>query len=117
MRSLVLLFSISSMVVSGCTPACTLPIFIPGVVVTVLNAQTNEPVTDATVTLTGGSVVAVLPGAGGRFSGGYAGTFTITVQAAGFESQSVENVVVEQAPDGCGPLTEYVEVRLTPLSN
>ena len=117
MRTLLAFFSISSLAAMDCRPTCTLPVYVPGLVITVLDAQTNQPVTDATVALTGNGQPEVLTGSGGQFSGGDSGTFTITVEAAGFQTQTFENVVVELSADGCGPVTEYLEVRLTPTSS
>jgi hypothetical protein len=108
------LFLSGGIFVPGCIPRCTLPVDSPGVVVTVTNAQTGQPVSDAVVTLSGEDYVETLTGSDGRFSGGGSGTFVLTVQAAGFKGRTMENVVVGMTPHGCYVDTEYVEVTLDP---
>jgi hypothetical protein len=99
--------------------ACNLPVVFPGVYVRVLNDQTGEGITDAVVTVAtaDGRYTETLSGddAGGNYVGGYGltGTLTVTVEAAGFVGQRLDNVVVVSLPD-CQIIPADVTVRLTP---
>ncbi len=106
--------------VLGCTPsdptggiACT-EIFVYGVNVTVTDADSGDPVLGATLTLTEDEFTETLiemsdgayAGAGER-----AGTYTLTVAASGFASQTIDNIVVTE--DECHVIPVSRDVALT----
>ena len=90
---------------------CT-EIFVYGVNVTVTDAN-GDPITGATLTLTEGTYVETMQelqagsyaGAGER-----AGTYTLTVEAAGFVTQTLDNIVVDE--DECHVIPVSREVTL-----
>ena len=98
---------------------CNLPVVFPGVYVRVLNDQTGEGIATAVVTVTTADGQYSEPlsptDAKGSYVGGYGftGTLTVTVEAAGFVSQRLDNVVVESLPD-CQIVPADLTVRLTP---
>jgi hypothetical protein len=94
-------------------PRCTLPVYFPGLVVTVTDAQSGAPVENAVVTITDGNRTETLFGSGGEYSGGGTGTWTLTVAAAGFETETITDLVVPSTPDGCNAETQYIEAGLT----
>ena len=93
---------------------------VPGVVVRVTNAQTGEGIGDAVLALTEGEYREVLGAPGSPSDSSYygaeerPGTYTLTVEAAGFVGQTIENVVVELEPSGCHVITVELTVELTP---
>jgi len=113
----ILAFLAAGVVSWGCLPRCNLPVYFPGLEVTVTNAETGEPVDNAVVTATTGEYTETLYGSGGSYSGAGSGTYDLTVEADGFESQTIRDIVVELTPDGCYAVTEYIDVQLTPLSD
>ena len=86
-----------------------------GVSVTVTDAGTGQPVTNATLTLTDGAYTEVMQyiptgdyvGAGER-----AGTYTLTAGAPGYQSQTIENIVV--TADECHVQGVHRNVALGP---
>jgi hypothetical protein len=71
--------------------------FVYGVSVTVTDAESNEPVTDATLTLTDGEYTEVMEHFGSGQYGGAGerpGTYTLRVDAEGYESKTTEQLVV-----------------------
>lgn len=102
----------------GCVPVndgvvCT-AVFVYGVNVTVADENGN-PVSGATLTLTDGDYTEVMEefepgtyvGAGER-----AGTYSLTVEAEGFESTIIEGIAVDE--DECHVIGVTREVTLTP---
>ena len=113
-----LLVALSGLAVSGCGPnaggiVCT-EIFAHGVTVTVTDADAN-PILSATLTLTEGDYTEAMQefqdgsyeGAGER-----AGTYTLTVEADGFITVTIENIVVDE--DACHVIGVVHEVSLIP---
>ena len=104
---------------AGCLfySACNLPVVFPGVYAQVLNDQTGQGITDAVVTVTTGqySETLSLQDTEGHYVGGYGltGTLSLTVEAPGFVSQQLDNVVVESLPD-CQITPASLTIRLTP---
>jgi len=102
----------------GCMPPCNLPVVFPSVYVQVLNDQTGQGIADAVITATAGQYTETLYGGGpeGNYTGGYglADTFSLTVEAPGFASQQIDNIVVEEVPFECRVVPANLTVRLTP---
>lgn len=70
-----------------------------GLLVNVKNASNNQPVTNAVLTIAEDSYTEELQaGTGGQYSGAIErrGTYTLTVEAPGFATETVEDVVVTQ---------------------
>src|SRR5438876_6759286 len=94
--------------------ACT-ALFAYGVSSSVTNAATGAPITNATLTLQDGDYTEVMQsfptgdyvGAGER-----AGTYTLTAQAPGFETKTIEGIVVTQGE--CHVNGVRVDVALQP---
>ena len=91
----------------------------PGLTVRVTDARTGEGVMGATVTATDGDYVEVLdpPGSSsGSHVGAYErpGTYTLTIEAQGYVSQTIEDVVVERGV--CHVHMVWRTVELTPAS-
>lgn len=91
-------------------------IAVPALSITVLNADTREPV-PATVTVTDGAYVAELgpeESSGGKYQAAYerAGVYDIEVQSDGYAPARLEDVVVGE--DDCHVITEEVVVSLVP---
>ncbi len=95
------------------TPVPCPPIVFPGIVVMVVDNQTNENISNAaTVTVTEGSYTEVLSNQGTSHSGALErpGTYNILVTAPGYVDLSLTNVVVET--DCCNVITENIEARM-----
>lgn len=93
--------------------ACT-EIFVSGVNVSVTD-QDGQPVTGAVLTLTEGDFSETMEDLGdGEYAGAgeRAGTYTLTVDADGFETATVENIVV--GADECHVIPEARDVTLSP---
>lgn len=116
MRLLVCLLALSSSSLTACVPggtACTLEA-IAGLVVTVEDAQ-GEPICDATVVAVDGDFEETLAPVGGEpcaYAGAHerAGTYRIEVGKEGFQTEVVEDVVVEDGE--CHVAPEQVAVVL-----
>jgi hypothetical protein len=92
------------------------PVFIYGVTVVLTDAQTGAPITEATLMLTDGSYteqMQVFPSGSYVGAGGRPGNYTLTIEAAGFHSQTRTDIVVTSDPCNVIPVT--LEVALTPL--
>lgn len=90
-----------------------------GIVLAVTNADTGEPICDATVRLEHARYAEQLTAEGPdpcRYLGGnVSGTYTVTVTRDGYAAASA---VVEVAASGdCGVEPEEVEIRLTPTGD
>lgn len=94
--------------------ACT-GLFAYGVNATVTNAITGAPINNATLTLVEGSYQEVMQsfptgdyvGAGER-----AGTYDLTASAQGFQTQTIDNIVVTADP--CHVQGVHLDVKLQP---
>ncbi len=105
MRNMLVISTIVGIAVVGCTPgapvddiACT-EIFVYGVNVTVTDADSGDPVLGATLTLTeDGFSETLIEMSDGAYAGAgeRAGTYTLTVDANDFVSQTIENIVVTE---------------------
>ena len=98
--------------------ACTLN-FVSGVEVRVTHAQTGEGITNAVLTLTEGEYSETLRAPGDPFgsytgAGERPGTYTLTVVASGFASQTVDNIMVRIEASGCHVETVDLSIELTP---
>ncbi len=92
---------------------CTM-VYVYGVNAEVTNAETNAPISGATLTLRDGTYIEVMQSvaAGEYFGAGERkGTYTLTVAAAGFQTVTVEDIVVRADPCHVIPVT--VKVPLT----
>ena len=80
---------------------------------TVTNADTDEPISDATLTLTEGDYTETMmelsegnyAGAGER-----AGTYTLTVEADGFGTQTIEDIFVDADECHVTPVTQDISL-------
>ena len=120
MRSVFVLLSMIGLPLAGCLTddggdvVCT-EIFVSGVNATVTNADTGGVIEGVTLTLTEGDYTETMmelspgnyAGAGER-----AGTYTLTVEAEGFETQTIEDIVVDA--DECHVIPVSETVGLTP---
>ena len=95
--------------------ACT-ALYAYGVSVTLTNASTGAPISNATLTLTEGTYVETMQliasgdyvGAGER-----AGTYTLTAAAPGFDPRTMADLVV--LADVCHVQGVHIDVALTPV--
>ena len=125
MRVLVL-FSAACLAAAGCGlifdgRACT-EVYAYGLTVTVAD-ENGEPVTGAALTLTDADYTETIPGPPGtgiELEGGVylgagerAGTYTLTIEAEGFEPVTIDNIVIEA--DECHVIGVTREVALTAL--
>lgn len=88
-----------------------------GVVVTVLDAMTNQPLEGVTINATEGSFMEQLrESSTGVFRGlaERAGTYSLVIEKAGYQTV-IEGVVVTQTEDLCHVITENVTVTLEEL--
>ena len=114
MRPLTALLSVAALVGCVLEAPCT-DLFAYGVNVTLTNAVTGEPVSNATLTLAEGSYTEVMQsiptgdyvGAGER-----AGTYTLTATAPGFQPQTISDIVV--TADRCHVQGVHLDVALQP---
>ena len=93
--------------------ACT-EIFVSGVNVSVTD-QDGQAVAGAVLTLTEGDFSEIMQDLGdGEYAGAgeRAGTYTLTVEADGFDTATVEDIVVGE--DECHVITESRDVTLSP---
>lgn len=93
--------------------------FEPGINVLVLDAQISTGIDHAILTLTEGEYTETLKWLGappGTYSGAYerSGTYTLTVEAEGFVSQTIDGIVIGLTEDGCHVDTISLTVELTP---
>jgi len=118
------LISTTCLLASGCGlisdgPICT-TLFAYGLRVNVTD-ENGDPVAGATLTLTEGDYTEVIPGppgsgaegAGGVYlgAGERAGTYTLTIEAEGFDPVTIENIVIEA--DECHVIGVRRDVVLT----
>jgi hypothetical protein len=88
-----------------------------GVTVSLTSASGGDPVTNAILTLTGGDYTEVLGGGSdGHYYGatGRRGTFTLDIEAPGFDSKTIENIVVTRGICTINPV--ILSVQLEPAS-
>ena len=92
---------------------CTLPVYVPPVTAQITDANTGEPVTQAVATLSDGENSATATGDYVTFDAEWIinGTFTLTVEADGYVSQTIGDVVVSGF--GC-QVSTHVDVLLIP---
>ena len=93
--------------------ACTQQ-FVYGVNVTVTDSATHQPIEGATLTLTDGNYTEVMEnGSGGSYAGAgeRAGTYVLTIDAEGYDSMRIENIVVES--DICHVVPVALDLALT----
>ena len=93
---------------------CT-EVYVYGVNATVTNAQTGAAIGNATLTLKDGDYTEVMqafPSGGYAGAGERPGTYTLTVEANGFETKTIENIVVTSDP--CHVIQVTVQVALEP---
>ncbi len=122
MRSFILGLSLLAMPLAGCDlsslldlfggTACT-ALFAYGVSVTVTDAETGDPIENATLTLEEGSYRETLqyPGTGDYVGAGErAGTYTLTVNADGYQQQVIRDIVVTE--DECHVRGVHLDVQL-----
>jgi rRNA maturation protein Nop10 len=99
--------------------ACAnLPVWVPAVSGEVKDAQSGEPIDGATVTIYEGDASDVQTTEEGwfwtdKFSG--AGRYTLSVEAAGYVSQTIE-VVVPPTFNPCDRPSKYVVVEMEPVA-
>ena len=95
--------------------ACT-TVFVYGLNVTLVDADTGAAIDGATLTLTEGAyseTMEAFPGSGYYVGAGErAGTYTLTAEADGYESQTVTDIVV--GADECHVIPVTLTVELTP---
>jgi Carboxypeptidase regulatory-like domain len=94
--------------------ACT-ALYAYGVNASVTNASTGAPIGNATLTLKDGDYEEVMqPFPTGDYvgAGERKGTYTLTAEAPGFESKTIENIVV--TADECHVQGVHVDVALQP---
>lgn len=92
---------------------CTLE-FVYGVNVTVTDSATGEPIEGATLTLTDGDYSEAMEDlSAGSYAGAgeRAGTYDLTIEAEGFDSALIENIVVES--DICHVVPVALDIALT----
>lgn len=97
---------------------CTL-IFVYGVNVNLTSAVTGEPIEGAALTLTEGNYSEIMqpfPTGDGIYAGAgkRAGTYTLTIEAVGYESKTVSDIVV--GADRCHVIPVVLDIELTPSS-
>jgi hypothetical protein len=116
MRCLPVALQILTLCCFGCMPwdgqPCT-TLFAYGVNVTLTDAETGASITDATLTLTEGTYVEEMQSfATGDYvgAGERPGTYTLEASAPGYETQTVENIVV--TADVCHVRGVHLDVRL-----
>ena len=106
---------------SGCFPPpvspCSLPIIPdPAVVVTLTNSATLQLIPGADVHLFDGVLTfdmeEIAPAVYGG-ANGVPGTFTLIIEAEGFQPLTVENIVVTGEP--CDVMTVELQIEMTPL--
>ena len=119
MRNLIALLTLTGLPFTGCPidgggTICTLQ-FVYGVNATVTHADTGEVIEGATLTLTEGEYSETMQelspgnyaGAGER-----AGSYTLTVEADGFDTQTIEDIVIDA--DECHVIPVAENIALTP---
>lgn len=110
--------TILALMCGGCfdgNVACT-DMFAYGVNVTLTDADTGEPVTGATLTLTEGDYTEVMDeleegsfaGAGER-----AGTYSLVVEVAGFETVTIGDITVDEDECHVIPVSRAIELTAT----
>ncbi len=123
MRILLMTLLISGLPFTTCvnppdgTPCTTL--FAYGVNVTLTDAVSGDPIDGATLTLTEGTYTEVMqafPTGPGEYvgAGERAGTYTLVATAPGYQSQTIENIVV--TADECHVRGVHLNVTLQPAS-
>ena len=91
--------------------------WVSGVTVNLTDAATGEPITGATLTLTEGDYTETMENPGSGFYSGAGerpGTYTLTIGATGYESQTRTDLVVHDAP--CHVIPVELDIALTPNS-
>ena len=91
--------------------------FVYGVNVAVTDSATGAPIEGATLTLTDGDhseTMEELQAGSYAGAGERAGTYVLTIDAEGFDSMRIENIVVEA--DICHVVPVALDLALTPVS-
>jgi hypothetical protein len=117
MRALMLSMLAAGLPFAGCPQqgkVCT-DLYAYGVNVTVTDAATGQPINNATLTLTEGTyqeTMILFPGSPGNYAGAgeRAGTYTLTAVAPGYQSQTINNIVVTS--DECHVKGVHLDVAL-----
>lgn len=118
MRTFLLLLLTMTALASTCdNAACLLPVVPPpAVVATVTQTGSGQLISGATLTLTDGvSTFPMNEEATGVYTSanGSPGTFTLTAQASGFQTVTMNNIVVTGQP--CNVTTVPVQIQMDPV--
>ena len=109
------LFIINSGAACFTWPSCTANI-VPGIEIILTDAQTGRDILGATLILAEGVYAETLQEMNlGHYSGAdeRPGTYTLSVQAAGYEDVIQENIVI--TADICHVITVSLEIQMNPL--
>ena len=92
---------------------CT-EVYVYGVTVNVTDAQTGAAIEGATLTLHDGNYVEVMqpfPSGGYVGAGERPGTYTLTVEAAGYQTVVIDSIIIQSDPCHVIPVTKSVTLQ------
>jgi hypothetical protein len=120
MRILTVVLLASGLPVLSCLSngkVCT-TLYAYGLSVQLTDASTGQPITGATLTLSDGDyqeVMIAFPGPAGNYAGAgeRAGTYTLVVTAQGYQSKTVDSIVV--TANECHVIGVHLDVQLQPV--
>lgn len=106
-------------VLHGCGPWGCTPSFEPGIAIRLVDAKSGAEITTATVTISSGEYQEIVSSSNDSsiYLGALErpGVYSVTIEAPGYASRTINRVVVPERLDRCHVETQSLDLALDPL--